>query len=81
MTANLHVDFQGKSVWGNVLLQMKKEHGDANKVVLDTRYLSKIGSDCQALTPSVILTSRTSSLLVRKRNGTLLLEWNRMAAR
>lgn len=37
ITANLNIDFDGKRVWGNVLLQMKKLHESAEKIVLDTR--------------------------------------------
>jgi len=37
VTANFEVDFKGKRLFGNVLLQMKKLHEGADKIVLDTR--------------------------------------------
>jgi len=40
VTANLEIDFESKKVLGNVLLSMKKEHGDEKKIILDTSHLN-----------------------------------------
>jgi len=37
VTANLEIDFKGQRVHGNVLLNLKKQHPDVDKIVLDTR--------------------------------------------
>ena len=37
ITANLEIDFDSKKLHGNVILQLKKLHENAEKIILDTR--------------------------------------------
>ena len=38
VTASLEIDFGGKKISGNVLLSLRKQHADAQQIVLDTRW-------------------------------------------